>query len=120
MAFFELLLNRVSLEYSEVLNDELRDWGKALRIFFFFFHVSGYWFTHPALLDVQRGKPLDGDSFQRWETCESEWIGVMRRSLAVTNTISKWSTFQLSIQSATNKDAWDDKGRKCCGKFIIL
>jgi len=37
MAFFELLLNRVSLEYSEVLNDELRDWGKALRIFFFFF-----------------------------------------------------------------------------------
>lgn len=32
----------------------------------FFFHVSGYWFTHPALLDVQWGKPLDGDSFQRW------------------------------------------------------
>lgn len=101
-----------------MLNDELRDWGKALRIFFsrlrLLIHTSSA--ARCAVGEAARWRQFS--EVREDQTCKSEWIRVMRRSLAVT--ISKLKMLQLSIHgSMTNKDALVDKRRNAVrGKFF--
>ncbi len=110
MALSEILLIKVWLEFSEVLNPELRDWGKALRVFSRL-RLSIHTFSTDRCAGVEAARWRQFSEVKEDQTCKSEWIRVMWRSLAVTNTISKLqmrlSVLQLSIHgSITNKDSW--------------
>ncbi len=82
--------------------------GKALRVFSRL-RLSIHTFSTDRCAGVEAARWRQFSEVKGDQTCKSEWIRVMCRSLAVTNTISKLqmrlSVLQLSIHgSMTNKD----------------
>lgn len=92
---------------------------KALRIFLRL-RLSIHTFSAAICAVGEAARWRQFSEVREDQTCKSERIRVMRRSLTVTNTISKLkmrlSMLQLSIHgSMTNKDVRDDKRRNAVG-----